>query len=151
MKSEDFEKIISSAIDSEVESYTFYKSVADKAKDKSLKTIFLDLAEDEKSHREYLQRVLTRGPKEMHFKAAPDYKVTDALDEPELSVDMKPLEGLLLAIKKELQAAQMYSRLARVSADAEQKMVFEQLANMEKGHKARLEDIYTNMAYPEAW
>ncbi|HPD51657.1 MAG TPA: ferritin family protein, partial [Methanoculleus sp.] len=69
----------------------------------------------------------------------------------ELSVDMKPLDGLLLAIKKELQAAQMYSRLARASADAEQKMVFEQLANMEKGHKARLEDIYTNMAYPEAW
>jgi Uncharacterized conserved protein len=151
MKPEDFEKIISSAIDSEVESYTFYKSVADRAKDKSLKTIFLDLAEDEKGHREYLQRVLTRGLKEMHFIDAPDYKVTDTLNEPELSVDMKPLDGLLLAIKKELQAAQMYSRLARASADAEQKMVFEQLANMEKGHKARLEDIYTNMAYPEVW
>ncbi len=151
MKPEDFEKIISSAIDSEVESYTFYKSVADRAKDKSLKTIFLDLAEDEKGHREYLQRVLTRGLKEMHFIDAPDYKVTDTLNEPELSVDMKPLDGLLLAIKKELQAAQMYTRLARASADAEQKMVFEQLANMEKGHKARLEDIYTNMAYPEAW
>ncbi|WOX57049.1 ferritin-like domain-containing protein [Methanoculleus receptaculi] len=151
MKPEDFEKIISSAIDSEVESYTFYKSVADRAKDKSLKTIFLDLAEDEKGHREYLQQVLTRGLKEMHFIDAPDYKVTDAFDEPELSVDMKPLDGLLLAIKKELQAAQMYSRLARASADAEQKMVFEQLANMEKGHKARLEDIYTNMAYPEVW
>ena len=151
MKPEDFEKIISSAIDSEVESYTFYKSVADRAKDKSLKTIFLDLAEDEKGHREYLQRVLTRGLKEMHFIDAPDYKVTDTLNEPELSVDMKPLDGLLLAIKKELQAAQMYSRLARASADTEQKMVFEQLANMEKGHKARLEDIYTNMAYPEVW
>ena len=151
MKPLDFEKIITSAIDAEVESYTFYKSVAERVKDKSLKTIFLDLAEEEKNHREYLQRVLTRGPKEMQFKAAPDYKVTDALDEPELSVDMKPLDGLLLAIKKELQAAQMYTRLARASADAEQKMVFEQLANMEKGHKARLEDIYTNMAYPEAW
>ncbi|HOI14315.1 MAG TPA: ferritin, partial [Methanoculleus sp.] len=22
---------------------------------------------------------------------------------------------------------------------------------MERGHKARLEDIYTNMAFPEAW
>ena len=151
MKPLDFEKIITSAIDAEVESYTFYKSVADRAKDKSLKTIFLDLAEDEKGHREYLQRVLTRGLKEMHFIDAPDYKVTDAFDEPELSVDMKPLDGLLLAIKKELQAAQMYTRLARASADAEQKMVFEQLANMEKGHKARLEDIYTNMAYPEVW
>ena len=26
-----------------------------------------------------------------------------------------------------------------------------QLANMERSHKARLEDIYTNMAFPETW
>jgi len=28
-------------------------------------------------------------------------------------------------------------------------VLFSQLANMERGHKARLEDIYTNMAFPE--
>ncbi|WP_292407468.1 MULTISPECIES: ferritin-like domain-containing protein [unclassified Methanoculleus] len=151
MDSEDFQKIITFAIDSEVESYTFYKSVSERVKDASLKTLFLDLANEEKGHREYLQGLLVRGAKEMHFIAARDYKVTDAMDEPALSVDMKPLDGLLLAIKKELEAAQMYTRLAAASADAGQKMVFEQLANMEKGHKARLEDIYTNMAYPEAW
>jgi len=151
MRSEDFQKIIANAIDSEVESYTFYKSVAERVKDGNLKTIFLDLAEDEKHHREYLQNVLLGNVEKMQFKAVKDYKVTDAIEEPELSVDMKPLEGLLLAIKKELHAAQMYSRLAGASTSMEQKMVFEQLANMEKGHKARLEDIYTNMAYPEAW
>ena len=151
MTPEDYKKIISDAINNEVEAYTFYQTISEKVNDANLKKLFGELAGEEKGHREYLQRVLTRGPKEMQFKAAPDYKVTDALDEPELSVDMKPLDGLLLAIKKELQAAQMYTRLARASADAEQKMVFEQLANMEKGHKARLEDIYTNMAYPEAW
>ncbi|MDD4567964.1 hypothetical protein L21_1926 [Methanoculleus chikugoensis] len=151
MDSEDFQKIITNAIDNEVESYTFYKSVADRVKDANLKTIFLDLAEEEKGHREYLQGLLLRDAKQMHFVAARDYKVTDSIDEPVLSVDMKPLDGLVLAIKKELQAAQMYTQLAAASADAEQKMVFVQLANMEKGHKARLEDIYTNMAYPEAW
>jgi rubrerythrin len=151
MDSKDFQKIITNAIDSEVESYTFYKSVADRVKDASLKTIFLDLAEEEKGHREYLQTLLLRDATKMHFAAAKDYKVTDSLDEPTLSIDMKPLDGLLLAIKKELQAAQMYKQLAAASADAEQTMVFVQLANMEMGHKARLEDIYTNMAYPEAW
>lgn len=151
MDAESFQKIITNAIDSEVESYTFYKSVADRATDANLKTIFLDLANEEKGHREYLQGILTRGVKDMRFVAAKDYKVTDALDEPTLSVDMKPIDGLLLAVKKELQAAQMYTQLAAASADAAQKMVFEQLANMEKGHKARLEDIYTNMAYTEAW
>ena len=151
MNSEDFQKIITNAIDSEVESYTFYRSVADRVKDANLKTLFLDLAEDEKGHREYLQGLLLRDVNQMHFVAARDYKITDSIDEPELSVDMKPLDGLVLAIKKELQAAQMYTQLAAASADAEQQTVFVQLANMEKGHKARLEDIYTNMAYPEAW
>jgi rubrerythrin len=151
MNSEDIQKIIANAIDSEVESYTFYKSVSERVTDAGLKTLFLDLAEDEKGHREYLQGLLLRDAKEMHFVAARDYKVTDAMEEPKLSVDMKPIDGLVLAIKKELQAAQMYTRLAGASADAAQKGVFEQLANMEKGHKARLEDIYTNMAYPEAW
>ena len=151
MNSEDFQKIITNAIDSEVESYTFYRSVADRVKDANLKTLFLDLAEDEKGHREYLQGLLLRDVNQMHFVAARDYKITDSIEEPELSVDMKPLDGLVLAIKKELQAAQMYTQLAAASADAEQKMVFVQLANMEMGHKARLEDIYTNMAYPEAW
>ncbi|MCK9299138.1 ferritin family protein [Methanoculleus sp. YWC-01] len=151
MNSEDFQKIITNAIDSEVESYTFYRSVADRVKDANLKTLFLDLAEDEKGHREYLQGLLLRDVNQMHFVAARDYKITDSIEEPELSVDMKPLDGLVLAIKKELQAAQMYTQLAAASADAEQQTVFVQLANMEKGHKARLEDIYTNMAYPEAW
>jgi rubrerythrin len=120
-------------------------------KDAGLKTLFLDLAKDEKGHREYLQGLLLRDAKQMNFVAARDYKITDSLEEPTLSVDMKPLDGLVLAVKKELQAAQMYTQLAAASADAEQQMVFVQLANMEKGHKARLEDIYTNMAYPEAW
>lgn len=151
MNSEDFQKIITNAIDSEVESYTFYRSVADRVKDANLRTLFLDLAEDEKGHREYLQGLLLRDVKQMHFVAARDYKITDSIEEPTLSVDMKPLDGLVLAIKKELQAAQMYTQLAAASADAEQQTVFVQLANMEKGHKARLEDIYTNMAYPEAW
>ena len=151
MNHEEFHKIITNAIDSEVESYTFYKSVADRAKDPGLKTLFLDLAEEEKGHREYLQNLLLRDATKMNFVATKDYKITDSLEEPTLSVDMKPLDGLVLAIKKELQAAQMYTQLAAASADPEQKMVFVQLANMEKGHKARLEDIYTNMAYPEAW
>jgi rubrerythrin len=46
---------------------------------------------------------------------------------------------------------QMYTQLANLSNDTEQKLLFSQLANMESGHKARLEDIYTNMAFPEVW
>ena len=57
----------------------------------------------------------------------------------------------MIAIKKELEAMQMYTQLAKTSAEEGQKALFTELASMERGHKSRLEDIYTNMAFPEAW
>jgi len=64
---------------------------------------------------------------------------------------MKPVEGIELAIKREEDAMEMYEQFADLSTDAEQKNVFLELAKMERGHKARLEDIYTGMAFPESW
>ena len=149
MKAEDVKKIISTAIDREVEAYTFYRTIADKVKDKNLKDLFDELAGEEKKHREFLQAFLTKDVSKMKFAAGHDYKVGDALESPKLTADLKPLDGLVLAIRKELEAMQMYTQLANAAKDTETQLLFAQLANMERGHKARLEDIYTNMAFPE--
>ena len=151
MNAEEYRKIISKAIDNEVEAYTFYKSTADKVKDPGLKSLFKELAGEEQTHREVLQQFLSKDVKMLHFDPAHDYKVIDDTGTPKLSPEMKPVEGLVLAIKKELAAMQMYTQFARASANPEQRMVFEQQANMERGHKARLEDIYVNMAFAESW
>jgi len=151
MKTDDAKKIISTAIDREVEAYTFYRTISEKVKDPALKKLFTELAGEEKQHREFLQGMLTKDVSKMHFDAKQDYKVVNAIPSPPLSADMKPLDGLVVSIKKELEAMQMYSQLAGLSTETEQKFLFTQLANMESGHKARLEDIYTNMAFPEVW
>jgi rubrerythrin len=151
MKADDAKKIISMAIDREVEAYTFYRGVADKVKSTALKSLFAELAGEEKKHREFLQGMLSKDITKMKFDASHDYKVADILPSPTLSVDMKPLEGIVVAIMKELEAMQMYTQLANLAKDTETQLLFSQLANMERGHKARLEDIYTNMAFPEAW
>lgn len=151
MKSDDAKKIISTAIDREVEAFTFYRTISDKVKDAALKKLFGELAGEEKQHREFLQGMLSKDVSKMHFDAKKDYMVVNAMPSPPLTADLKPLDGLVLAIKKELEAMQMYTQLANLSADTEQKFLFSQLANMESGHKARLEDLYTNMAFPEVW
>lgn len=151
MKSDDAKKIIATAVDREVEAFTFYRTISDKVKDPALKKLFDELAGEEKQHREFLQGMLTKDVAKMHFDAKKDYKVVNAMPSPPLSADMKPLDGLVVAIKKELEAMQMYSQLAGLSTETEQKFLFTQLANMESGHKARLEDLYTNMAFPEVW
>ncbi len=151
MKPEDAKKILSTAIDREVESYTFYRGISDKVKDKALKSLFGELAGEEKKHRELLQGMLDKDVSKMKFDPSHDYKVADILPSPTLSVDMKPIEGIVVAIKKELEAMQMYSQMAGLAKDTETQFLFSQLANMERGHKARLEDLYTNMAFPEVW
>ncbi len=151
MTPEEFRTIISTAIDREVEAYSFYNSVSEKVTDANLKSLFKELAGEETSHREFLQKLLSKDISSLGFSTTRDYKVADEVEMPPLTPDLKPVEGLVIAIKKELEAMQMYTGLANVSEDAEQKKLFTELAAMERGHKARLEDIYTNMAFPEVW
>ena len=110
MNADDYKRIISLAIDREVESYTFYRTISDKVKDAGLKRIFNELAGEETKHREFLEGLLSKGTTSFHFDTHKDYKVTDSMPSPKLSADMKPIDGLLLAIKKELEAMQMYNQ-----------------------------------------
>ena len=151
MNAEDVKKIISDAIDGEVEAYTFYTSVSNRAHDPALKKLFEELAGEEKKHRQFLETFLAKDTANLGFTTTKDYKVGDNLPTPKLTDDLKPLEGLVIAIKKELEAMQMYTQLATLSIDAEQELLFSQLATMERGHKARLEDLYVEMSFPEVW
>ena len=74
MNQNEYKKIISLAIEREVEAYTFYREVSDKAKDKNLKSIFNKLAEDEQEHQRTLEAFLTKTPEKMHFSESKDTK-----------------------------------------------------------------------------
>jgi rubrerythrin len=151
MTPEEYKQIISDAINNEVEAYTFYQTVSEKVTDANLKKLFGELAGEEKGHREYLQKLLSRDITSLGFSSTKDYKVGDSIPTPALTPDMKPVDGLVVAIKKELAAMQMYTQLANASSDAEVTKLFTDLATMERGHKTRLEDIYVNTAFAEAW
>jgi rubrerythrin len=151
MKPEEFWLIISQAIEGEIEAYNYYKTIAEKVEAAALKDIFAELAGDELGHRNFLQGIMAKGPTALHLDETHDYKIADTLATPPLSINLKPIDGITLAIRKELDAMQMYTQLSQVAADSAEKETFSQLAKMEKGHKARLEDIYTSMAFPEIW
>jgi rubrerythrin len=151
MNEDQFRKIITHAIGKEVDAFTYYSAVSEKVADKGLKRLFKDLAQEEGKHKRTLEGYLKKAPGKMHFSESADYKIVDALPTPRLTSKIKPVDGLVIAIKNELAAMQMYTQLAKTSADEAQKNVFLELAAMERGHKSKLEDLYTNMAYPEVW
>ena len=151
MKPEEYRKIIQNAIAKEVESYVFYRGVHEKVKDPALKSTFRELAGEEVKHRAFLEGLLVKPLKELHFDESRDFKVAKTIERPDVTIDMKPIDGLKLAIKKEEDAMNLYKGLSAASQDPGMKKMFDSLAKMETSHKARLEDIYTNQAFPEVW
>lgn len=151
MTLEEYKKIISDAINNEEDAYLFYSDVAQKSKDKNISSIFEGFAKDELSHKVLLKGYLSGAVKSLKFDTTADYKVAESVDKPKLSIDMKPADAIALAMKNEEEAMNMYTEFASLSTDEEQKETFLNLAKMEQGHKAKLEDLYVGIAYTEVW
>jgi len=150
MTNDEYRKILALAIADEIAAHDFYKSICERTKDSNLKYIFKELAEEEQKHRVFLEGFLT-GAKPLHFSEVTDYKVSETVQRPKPSIDMKPADAIGLAMKEEQDAMELYQRLAKSSATQDQKEMFLALANMERAHKVKLEEVYTTMAYPEVW
>jgi len=150
MNVEEYKKVISMAVGNEIEAYDFYTAAGEKVENAGLKSIFKDLAAEEKKHQDFLQGLLTQA-KPMKFDENEDYKIAESVEAPKLSITMKPADAIALAMKKEEEAMAMYAELAKASADKDQKEMFEALSRMEQGHKVKLEGVYSEMAYVEVW
>lgn len=146
-----FQDVIALAIGNEVTAQTFYQQVADNTTNPELKTIFAELALEEGKHKVYLEKLLTEDLVSVFFGDAADYKVSESLERPVLSLEMKPVDAITLAMKNEEDAMNLYRKLADQTSDGAKKTLFMELSKMEQMHKSRLEDVYTNMAFVEVW
>ncbi len=147
----NYKEILAMAIKNEVEAYEFYKDAAEKVSNSMLKDTFEELAKEETSHKLLLEGYLANEGQKMSFVESADYKVSESVELQTLSTEIAFKDAIALAMKKEQEAMELYQSFADMSATAEQKNTFLQLATMEQGHKVRLEGIYTNAAFAEAW
>ena len=148
----NYKEILKMAVGNEVEAFEFYRDAAAKMKDPAMKKTFQELADEESGHKVLLEGFLSNEMKDMKFSDEKDYKVAETVEAPQvLSTDMAFKDAIALAMKKEQEAMEMYQQFADASEEAKQKETFLELAKMEKGHKVRLEGIYTDMAFIEVW
>lgn len=147
-----FREIIKSAIDSEIEARQFYLDAAYKVENATLKEMFKEFADEELSHQNILERFRAQKDMSIQFTKVPDYHVSESVeDTAKLSISMKPADAIALAMKKEEAAMQHYTQLAEACAEPDQGKVFLELAEMERGHKARMERAFVDIGYPEVW
>ncbi|HQP36954.1 MAG TPA: ferritin family protein [Polyangiaceae bacterium] len=144
-------EILQAAIKEEEEANAFYAKVAETARDAAVREIFLGLAKEELGHKQFLLGCMADTELLKKVSAPMDYKVAEATAEPPLSTDMKPVDAIALAMKKEQQAAEGYRNMARSTSDAHYRQMFEKLSEMELAHKAALESAFVNIGYPEVF
>lgn len=151
MTREELKGIIAFAVENEVDAYEFYKEAAERLEDEGLKGTFNDLAKEELEHKKFLEEFLESGTDEINIDETADYKVAETVDKPPLTADMSFAEAIQLAMKNEEEAMDMYQQLADACVDQKEREIFLGLMEMEKMHKARLEDIFVNAAFVEVW
>lgn len=150
MTQSEYARILSMAVDNEVEAYEFYKHASEIIQDVGLKAVFTNLAKDELKHKVLLEGYV-KNAAELSFDEIRNTKVSETVESPKLSTDMKFVDAIALAMKKEEEAMAMYQEFALSSTDSKQQEMFMELSKMEAGHKAGLEEIYINAACVEAW
>ncbi len=145
-------KLIDFAIEQEYEAYNFYKAASEKVANPGVKKIFHELAQEEQGHASLLEMYKKNEIIADIFKCQTiDYKITETQDMPSLSILMKPSEAIVIAMKRELQSADLYRVLASNTIRDKEKEALLNLANMEMGHKHRLENIFVEIGYPEVF
>ncbi len=151
MDPEAFDRMVLEAIAAEIAARDFYLWAARQIKDPGVAEIFQRLSGEENEHRATLETLRFNPLARVEFARAADYGVAEQEADVPFSASMSPKEALQLAMKKEEHAAANYRAFAGACQDPEVRRTYLELAEMERGHKSRLEELFVNVAYPESW
>ncbi len=144
-------QILEEAIQKEVMSRFLYIGLRQRVKNQPSKDAFQALADQEEGHQRVLEDYLHGKLKEGALSGGLvlDYKITEYLDQPEISPTMEIKEVFLLAANREKAAHDLYACLSAVHPAGQVKHLLEDLAAQELEHKSRIETLYTEVAFPQ--
>lgn len=136
------DEILDFAIDQEQQASDFYRDLAGRAEKAGMREILLDFSEEEKRHKQLLLSV-----KEGEHELSPEQevlnlKISDYLVEIEASDDISYQDALIIAMKREKAAYELYSDMAAKVPESNLKTVLLGLAKEESKHKLFFESEY---------
>lgn len=135
--------VLDFAIEREQEAVEFYEDLAGRTENLALKKTLTAFAGVEKGHKEKLMAARDAGLA-MGEPAGRvvDLKIGDYLVEVEAGPEMSFQDALVVAMKREKAAMELYSDMAARVPDPGLKTMFEKLAREEAGHKLSFETAY---------
>ena len=136
------DEILDYAIGQEQEAADFYASMADTAEQHGMKDVFMEFSREEERHRDKLLNVKGGEHELSAHQEVIDLKISDYLVEVEAKKDISYQDALIIAMKRERAAYQLYSDLAEKVSEDKLREVFLGLAKEEAKHKLFFESEY---------
>lgn len=149
---EEIKEVLRKAYQIEVDGYTFYSMVAERAEKPAVQELFDKLARDEVQHKAFITSVMgsyeDRGVEAFNVhRRDPDLKAfTDTIYTDAFRAQARDAEfemGVLsVGMTLETRAIQYFSGAARSATEAEVRDFYQFLADWEKGHLEALQKLY---------
>ena len=136
------DEILDYAIDQEQQAADFYADLAGRAEKAGMKDVLLDFAEEEKSHKERLELVKCGDRELKPEQEVLDLKISYYLVEVNAKKDISYQDALIVAMKRERAAFQLYSDMAMKVPEGSLKEILLGLAKEESKHKLFFESEY---------
>jgi rubrerythrin len=142
--------VIARAVANEEAAAAFYRHAAQAAQREDTREALEGLAREEEEHKRLLQDF--KAGKELPASpAAKEAGILESVGAPDFSHDMSPADAFLLAARKEKLAADFYTNWADLCPPGPERDVLMKLSEIERKHKATVEAMFTNAAFPERW
>ena len=142
MDAMQFAEVIRFAIEKEQEAADAYTPASATVDSPNVRNMLLELAAEERSHKEKPEQIDRGKVAASAIEAVPHLKVADYAVSGEVSSEMDYQDVLLVAIRREEKAHNLYSLLASSPSEPELKRLFGCLAQEEAKHKLTLEKEY---------
>jgi rubrerythrin len=146
----EFDKIIARAVANEEAAEAFYNKAAELVTDDTTRQGLLSLANDERDHKQLLLE-FEAGGRSLPSGEIKAGAMVEALGAPDMTTELTPADAFLLAARKEKMAVEFYENWAALYGPGPERELLSGLAEVERRHKAHVEEMFCNAAFPEAW
>ena len=137
-----FGDIINFAIEKEKEAAELYTKLVEMVQKPNAKTMFKELATEEVKHRKFFEGLREDQVPDLPLRKVTDLMISNYLVDIELQPDMEYQDILILAMKREESAVNLYKDMASKVAEPKMNKLLQFMSQEEAKHKLRLETEY---------
>jgi rubrerythrin len=141
--------VIKFAIDREDTAYKLYKRAEELSTNIASKKMFAELAAEEATHKDVFSKIDEDKAENHKLCTIPEASIAKYLSDVPFRPDMSYQEILTFALKTEENAYQLYKTAAGMTDDEQLQKVLMNFADVELGHRRRLEVIYEDHVLTE--